>query len=136
MRSNGKYLVGAAVVVAGLAFGANSFQSALTPYVSVAEVQRSQGMVQVSGLLADYGTYDKEGNFAFTMKDDQGNTLKVVYKHPRPANLEQATGVVAIGRYEAGAFQADTILVKCPSKYEEKYGDPDAGTSAVGEVGK
>jgi cytochrome c-type biogenesis protein CcmE len=105
-----------------LAFGATSFQSSLTPYVTVAEAKNATGTVQVSGLLADQGTYDQSGNFVFTMKDDKANTLKVIYKHPRPANFEQATGVVAIGRFEAGVLQAETLLVKCPSKYEEQYG--------------
>jgi cytochrome c-type biogenesis protein CcmE len=56
------------------------------------------------------------------MKDDKENTLKVLYKHPKPANFDQATGVVAIGRYENGALLAESLLVKCPSKYEEQYG--------------
>jgi cytochrome c-type biogenesis protein CcmE len=116
------YIIGLAVVLAALAFGASSFQSSLTPYVTVAEAKNARGTIQVSGLLADQGSYDQAGNFVFTMKDDKSNTLKVVYKHPRPANFEQATGVVAIGRYEGGTLQAESLLVKCPSKYEEQYG--------------
>jgi cytochrome c-type biogenesis protein CcmE len=116
------HIVGIAVILGALAFGATSFQSSLTPYVTVAEAKNATGTVQVSGLLADQGTYDQSGSFVFTMKDDKANTLKVIYKHPRPANFEQATGVVAIGRFEAGVLQAETLLVKCPSKYEEQYG--------------
>lgn len=116
------YIVGIMIVLGALAFGFNSFQSALTPYVPLAEVKNARGTVQVSGLLADYGTYDQAGNFVFTMKDDKGNTLKVIYRHPKPANFDQATGVVVIGRYQDGVFQAEQILVKCPSKYEEQYG--------------
>src|SRR5512139_3019241 len=107
MRIKPAYIVGAAVVLAALLFGASAFQSSLTPYVSVAEAKNARGTVQVSGLLADFGTYDQAGNFTFTMKDDKNNTLKVLYKHPRPANFEQATGVVAIGRFEGGVLQAE-----------------------------
>lgn len=105
------YIVGAAVVLAALLFGASSFQSSLTPSVTVAEAKSARGAVQVSGLLADYGTYDQAGNFTFTMKDDKNNILTVLYEHPRPANFEQATGVVAIGRYEGGMLQAESLLV-------------------------
>lgn len=115
------------MVLAALLFGASSFQSSLTPYVTVAEAKNARGTVQVSGLLADFGTYDQAGNFTFTMKDDQNNTLKVLYKHPRPSNFEQATGVVAIGRYEGGVLQAESLLVKCPSKYEEQYSSGTSG---------
>lgn len=127
MRLKPAYIVGAAVVLAALLFGASSFQSALTPYVTVAEAKNARGTVQVTGLLADYGTYDQAGNFIFTMKDDKNNLLKVLYKHPRPANFEQATGVVAVGRLEGGVLQAESILVKCPSKYEEQYGSGTTG---------
>jgi cytochrome c-type biogenesis protein CcmE len=116
------YIVGGAIILAALAFGATSFQNSLTPYVTVAEAKNARGTVQVSGLLADQGSYDQAGDFVFTMKDDKANTLKVIYKHPRPANFDQATGVVAIGRYENGVLQAESLLVKCPSKYEEQYG--------------
>ncbi len=122
MRIRPAYMVGAAVVLAAVLFGASAFQSSLTPYVSVAEAKSARGTVQVSGLLADLGTYDKAGNFVFTLKDDKNNVLSVVYRHPKPANFDQATGVVAIGRYENGLFQAEGLLVKCPSKYEEEYG--------------
>jgi cytochrome c-type biogenesis protein CcmE len=122
MKLKPGYIVGGAVILAALAFGATSFQTSLTPYVTVAEAKSAKGTVQVSGLLADQGSYDQAGNFVFTMKDDKANTLSVVYKHPRPANFETATGVVAIGRFEGGVFLADSLLVKCPSKYEEEYG--------------
>jgi cytochrome c-type biogenesis protein CcmE len=116
------YIVGAAVVLAAVLFGASAFQNSLTPYVSVAEAKSARGTVQVSGLLGDQGKYDQAGNFVFTLTDDKSNKLSVVYKHPKPANFDQATGVVAIGRYENGLFQAESLLVKCPSKYEEQYG--------------
>lgn len=122
MKIKPMYIIGAAVILAALAYGASAFQTSLTPYVAVAEAKNSKGTVQVSGLLGDMGTYDAAGDFVFTLKDDKSNTLKVVYKHPKPANFDQATGVVAIGRYQGGVLQAESLLVKCPSKYEEQYG--------------
>jgi cytochrome c-type biogenesis protein CcmE len=116
------YIIGGAVILAALAYGASAFQTSLTPYVAVAEAKNAKGTVQVSGLLGDLGNYDAAGNFVFTLKDDKNSTLTVVYKHPKPANFDQATGVVAIGRYQGGVLQAESLLVKCPSKYEEQYG--------------
>ncbi len=116
------YLVGAAVIVGAAIFGVSSFQKALTPYVTVAEAKNAKGTVQVGGLLADHGKYDEAGNFTFTLKDDKNNLLRVLYRHPKPANFDQATGVVAIGRFDAGTLEAESLLVKCPSKYQEQYG--------------
>ena len=44
--------------------------------------------------------------------------MPVTYRGVRPGNFEQATSLVAIGTYRGEAFQADQILVKCPSKYQ------------------
>ena len=64
---------------------------------------------------------------AFVMMDalplsPNGKVVKVVYAKPKPANFEQAVSIVAIGHYDAakGAFLADDMLVKCPSKYQEQ----------------
>ena len=90
--------------------------------MTVAEAKNARGTVQVSGLLADLGAYDQAGNFAFTMKDDKNNTLKVVYKHPRPPISSRPRASWPSAATKAGVLQAESLLVKCPSKYEEQYG--------------
>ena len=53
--------------------------------------------------------------------------LPVVYHGVIPGNFDQATSIVAIGRYQDGVFAAEQLLVKCPSKYQaeaEKGGSP------------
>jgi cytochrome c-type biogenesis protein CcmE len=42
----------------------------------------------------------------------------VIYNGVKPANLEEAEEIVVIGRYTQGQFEADQLLVKCPSKYQ------------------
>jgi len=44
--------------------------------------------------------------------------MPVVYHGVIPGNFDQATMVVAIGRYQEGRFLAEQLLVKCPSKYQ------------------
>jgi cytochrome c-type biogenesis protein CcmE len=115
------------VIVAALLFGASAFQSALTPYISIAEAKTAKGLVQVSGLVKDgKSATDAAGRFTFTLVDDQGHTLPVVYKRVKPGNFDDAIGVVAIGRYKDGVLEADQLLVKCPSKYEAQYGPTKA----------
>ena len=115
-----KYIVALIVVVVFLVFGAFSLKKSLTPYVGFAQAQKG-GTVQIIGKLVtgtDY--YDiQTQKFAFTLTDEEGKAqLKVLYDGVKPGNFDQATEIVAIGQYQAGIFEADQLLVKCPSKYQ------------------
>ena len=54
------------------------------------------------------------------MQDTLNRVELVRYYDPKPTNFEQAEKVVVIGGYEEGAFVAEKIIMKCPSKYEEE----------------
>lgn len=69
-------------------------------------------------------SYDPARNvFTFTMADTAGTVRPVVYANPKPANFEDAERVVVQGRMtqvaEGEVFEAEHILVKCPSKYND-----------------
>lgn len=114
------YAVGGVLIVAFLAFGATSFKSNLTPYVSFDEAQRVAGKVQVAGaLVADSTRYLEDTELlSFGLADESGRTMPVVYSGVKPGNFEEATQIVAIGSWQQDAFHADQLLVKCPSKYQ------------------
>lgn len=122
------YAIGGVLVVAFLAFGATSFKSNLTPYVSFDEAMASHQKVQVAGELvqgsANYAEASKE--LSFQLVDPDGKTMPVLYEGVKPGNFEDAKQIVAIGSFKDGAFRAEQLLVKCPSKYqglEEAGGD-------------
>lgn len=58
--------------------------------------------------------------FTFYLKDTLGTVEKIVYHDPKPMNFETAEKVVIIGKYSDSGFDADKIIMKCPSKYEKK----------------
>jgi cytochrome c-type biogenesis protein CcmE len=99
--------IGAALVGAGTAFVKN-----LTPYITFAEAQKTNGTVQVMGGLEKSSVKLTSGNLAFTLVE------KVVFGHTKPANFEMAIEITAIGHWDGSVFQADNLLVKCPSKYQ------------------
>ena len=112
------YVVGGVMIVAFLAYGATSFKSNLTPYVSFDEAQKSARKVQVAGgLVPDSTSYveDKE-LLQFGIVEDGGATMTVYYEGIKPGNFEEATQIVAIGAYIDGVFHADQLLVIGPSK--------------------
>ena len=114
------YAVGAVLVVAFLAYGTTSFKSNLTPYVSFEEASRSPGKVQVAGGLVENSTkyVDETQQLRFTMVEEDGDTMTVLYDGIKPGNFEEAVQIVAVGSYEDGIFHAEQLLVKCPSKYQ------------------
>ena len=79
--------------------------------------------VQVAGFPVE-GTarYDvkNNNNLVFTLREDGGDEMVVEYDGQRPANFDDVTKVVAIGKYEPNIdiFSARELLVKCPTKYE------------------
>jgi cytochrome c-type biogenesis protein CcmE len=115
-----KYLIGLVIVVAGVCFGLLSLRRNMTPYLSFAEAEASHSVVQIHGTInqASAKYEPNEGVLRFELSDGQGRTMSVVYRGVKPGNFEQAPSAVAIGTYWDGAFQADQILVKCPSKYQ------------------
>ena len=114
------YAVGAVLVVAFLAYGTTSFKSNLTPYVSFEEASRSARKVQVAGGLVENSTeyLDASGELRFAMVDKDGHTMTVHYNGVKPGNFEEAVQIVAVGSYHNGVFEAEQLLVKCPSKYQ------------------
>jgi hypothetical protein len=56
----------------------------------------------------------------FKLKDSHDEVMPVVYRGVIPGNFDQATSVVAIGRYKSDHFEAEQLLVKCPSKYQAR----------------
>jgi cytochrome c-type biogenesis protein CcmE len=59
-------------------------------------------------------------SFSFVMIDDNGKEQTVIFKEPMPADFMKSEKVVVIGSYAGDTFIASKILLKCPSKYQEK----------------
>ena len=109
------------IIVLALGYGGWSLRGSLARSVSIAEAQQAQGTVQVYGYLYSAGAYDEQHNWTFEIQDESGATMKVVHA-TKPGNFEDAIGVSAVGHYNAekGVFEADRLMVKCPSKYQEQ----------------
>lgn len=113
-------VAGVVLIGAFIAFGAGSFSSNLTPYVTFDKARTSAGAVQVAGKLVEHSDRFDEATsrLRFVIQDDRGQKLEIAYKGPKPGNFHEATQVVAIGRYSSGVLEAEKLLVKCPSKYQ------------------
>ena len=122
-------VAGIVAIVAFVALGAGAFRSTLTPYVSFQQARSTADAVQVAGkLLPGSDRFDPaSSSLDFSIEDDHGDVMKVSYQGIKPGNFNDATQVVAIGRFRDGTFEAEKLLVKCPSKYQ---GIEDTGKRA------
>lgn len=117
---NLKLALAAVLLIVATAIGVSSFKKSVTPYISFVEARHSTGLVQVNGVLADknYVARPEDQFLEFSLKDSRGEVMRVRYRGVIPGNFDQAVSVVAIGRYTSDHFEAEQLLVKCPSKYQ------------------
>jgi cytochrome c-type biogenesis protein CcmE len=113
-------LLGAAIIAVCILAAGYSLRGSVRQSLTVKEVMASAGEpCEVYGeVVKGSGRYDMQASrLDFTLKDKHGDTIPVVYSKAKPANFDQASHVKAIGAYRDGAFAADSLLLKCPSKY-------------------
>lgn len=86
-------------------------------------------MVHVVGKLKKDATGQIEGlgyhpeidpnHFEFTLVDNDNRLQRVVYNSPKPADFDRSEQIVIVGNMADDHFQANKILLKCPSKYQD-----------------
>ncbi len=129
---NPRFFAGGLLLVAFVAFlGFQMFQATTTTgayYMTVSELRTEQAQimgerVRVNGSVVE-GTEDwnaEEITLRFSIADENGDQLPIVFYGPRPDNFQRAASAIVEGELLAdGSFQADTLLLKCPSRYEEE----------------
>ena len=65
--------------------------------------------------------------FTFYMKDSDGDDRKVLLNSAPPQDFEKSEQIVVIGKMKGDEFHASSILMKCPSKYN----NPEDAVKAV-----
>lgn len=123
-----KHLVALAVAVVFIIWGIVAYLGTTIEYVTFDEARAATRTVQVSGgiihELVDYDT--RTGRLEFTIYDLKSgerrapDRMRVIYEGEVPANFDQATSVLVIGRPGDDGFRADKLRVKCPSKYQRQ----------------
>lgn len=124
-----KFWAGGTLIVAAiLLLIFNGLRTGGNYYLTVDELAaRGDSMVnrgvrvngQVDSASVDYDS--RAITLAFVIVDpESGARRQVLYEDPMPDLFLKSESVIVEGRVtEAGVLEAHTILVKCPSKYEE-----------------
>ncbi len=116
------YVIGAVLILGFIAMGAREMMKSQSPYVeTVAEVKSAPAgsSVQFIGaIVPGKSKYSEDGKkLTFLMKDKVGDTLSVRFDGVKPQNFDTAPKAVVRGVYKDSGFNADQVLLKCPSKY-------------------
>ncbi len=126
--NKGKLLVIIVLPVLFIILMASLFTENVSPYISVSELRTgnmTNRNLQVFGeVLIDSINFDKERTL-LTFDITDGESSVEVHHRGMVSNLQNATEVVIIGEYVNGILQADQVLVKCPSKYQEIQSEED-----------
>jgi len=95
-----------------------------SPYVSFQYAEKHPGKyVQIIGKRAqDTEVKHDASGFTFTLVDDSGSRLTAFHNGVKPQNFEHTEQVVVLGKFSSDKkiFDADKVLVKCPSKYQKE----------------
>ncbi len=123
MKKTHIVLIVVIAVVIGAMIGAISDSSTYADFAEAFDNPGSEFHV-VGELAKDKETvYDPQTNpdmFVFHMKDANGEEKKVVLHKSKPQDFERSEQIVLIGEAgDDGAFHANEILMKCPSKYTD-----------------
>ena len=128
MTSTTKFVLGGIVVavVIGLLI-ATSFSGSTSEYLTVAEVKalgpdQTRNSRVAGEIVPNSVTWStRDLHLTFEIEDDSGD-LAISYYGPQPDMLVDAVEATVVGKYnpEEEVFEAEDLLMKCPSKYEEK----------------
>ena len=128
MKNKGA-IIGLMIIIGALGFSALAFKNNLVNAVPFSDaIKATDSDVQIMGKpVAGTMDYDKSAHaLRFTLQDDAGQMLPVIYKGPKPDDLDtamsKAVAINAQGTYDPAkhVFVADNLLVKCPSKYQSQ----------------
>jgi cytochrome c-type biogenesis protein CcmE len=124
LKARSKFIVGGAIIVLAVGYLIVSSIGGSTAYYLTVEEVRAEGPserpVRVAGTVTGESIEwnAQELMLKFKIADNSGS-LAVIYNGPRPDMLRDDAEVVVEGKYvEGGSFEANNLLLKCPSKYE------------------
>ena len=127
MPKKKRFFIGGAIVFLAIGYlGFMGFQSSATYYYTVSELLEQKSSIydnsmRVNGQIIPGSIEQEPGSFTlrFTIIDTEGeDRLPVVYRGVVPDTFKVDNEVVVEGHLNSdGAFQAHTLMTKCPSRY-------------------
>lgn len=122
-----KFIVGGVLIALAVAYLIiTGIQSTAAYFLTVDELYAKgesleNRTVRVAGLVdaatIDFNSRDLILNFDVTSETSQ--RMHVVFNGPKPDQMREGADAILEGKYDGQTFVADSLLLKCPSRYEE-----------------
>jgi cytochrome c-type biogenesis protein CcmE len=128
------YIVAMVILGGSMAATLMAFGGAVAQHTDIATALKTPGTtMQVPGYIVKETvrfdtqrggmTFDIVGMDPKTRVRDEKTRITVRYPNPKPENFDDAESVEVIGQVKNGVFEADRMLVKCPTKYRDTPSD-------------
>lgn len=122
-----KFIVGGVIIALAIVYLIyTGIQSTAAYFLTVDELYAKGEAIQnqtvrVSGKV-DAATIDFDNRdliLKFDVLSDSGARLPVVFNGPKPDQMREGAEAILEGKYDGSGFSAQSLLLKCPSRYEE-----------------
>jgi len=122
-----KFIVGGVVITLAILYLIYTGIQSTSAYFLTIDELHAKGeaihnrTVRVSGKV-DEATIDFDNRdllLAFEITSETGERLPVVFNGPKPDQMRHDAEAIIEGKYTGQSFEAQTLLLKCPSRYEE-----------------
>ncbi len=122
-----KFIIGGVIIALAIAYLIYAgVQSSAAYFLTVDELYAKgtaieNQTVRVSGKV-DAATIDfnnRDLRLAFDVTSETGQRLHVIFNGPKPDQMREGAEAILEGKYDGQAFTAQSLLLKCPSRYEE-----------------
>lgn len=116
------HIIGISVIALALLFIISTISDSST-YASFSDATESPSETfHVVGRLVkdkpqEYNPEINANVFSFFMIDNDGQERKVILNQAKPQDFDKSEQIVVIGKCDERTFMASSILMKCPSKY-------------------
>ena len=135
-NGNAKFLIGGALIVLAIAaLIVNGIQTGGNYYLTLDELAAKENGIVGQGVRVN-AIVDKESvnydsraiSLSFDLVNpESGARRSVIFNDPMPDLFMKSESVIVEGAVnDGGTLEAHTILVKCPSKYEEAQANGEA----------
>ena len=134
-----KFLIGGGVIAIAIIYLIFTATQSTAAYFLTVEELYARGdtiyerSVRVSGKVtdADVDFNARDLVLRFQVAGASGQTVPVLFNGPMPDQLRPDAEAIIEGKFDGREFNARTILLKCPSKYEEEEGVIEEKVEAV-----
>jgi len=122
-----KFVVGGVIIALAVVYLIyTGIQSASAYFLTVDElyakgVAMQNRTVRVSGAVdADTINFDNRNLIVtFDVTSDTGERMPVIFHGPKPDQMREGAEAILEGKYDGEIFTAQSLLLKCPSRYQE-----------------